>query len=170
MDIVPCISRGEYFTEFLKIAFWKSFLTFVEMGRVSPFCRPHVMFQIWETLPKWEALPKQETFPNLESRHCGKLLLKWETFPVWKTLPIWEIFPNFETIPTWESFPPGKASQLGKRFPTGKTLPTWENAFQLGNASQLGKMIFFLRMISWSKNFINECLWKENCFHGLYML
>jgi hypothetical protein len=30
--------RGEYFTEFQKIAFWKSFLVLMVLGRVFPFC------------------------------------------------------------------------------------------------------------------------------------
>jgi hypothetical protein len=42
------IIRGEFFTEFQKIAFWKSFLVLMPLGRVSPHCCP------WETLPNWD--------------------------------------------------------------------------------------------------------------------
>jgi hypothetical protein len=40
--------KGEYFPEFQKIAFWKSFLVLMPLGRVSPFCC------LRETLPNLE--------------------------------------------------------------------------------------------------------------------
>jgi hypothetical protein len=61
--------KAEYFTEFQKIAFWKSFIVLMPLGRVSPFCSPQ------ETPPNLEMHPKSEKLPN------------WATPPNWETLP-----------------------------------------------------------------------------------
>ena len=51
LSILQHPSRGEYFTEFLKIAFWKSFLVLMALGRVSPYCCPRKMLSSWEMHP-----------------------------------------------------------------------------------------------------------------------
>ena len=57
-------ARGEYFTEFQKIAFWKSFLVLMHLGRVSPFCCLRETLPNLEMHPKWETLPNWETLSN----------------------------------------------------------------------------------------------------------
>ena len=91
--IIVEVDRGEYFTEFQKIAFWKSFLVVIPLGTVSPSSCPLMKSRIWETLLDWEMLPSFETLP------------KWEILPTCETLHNWEMFPSWEILPNCETLP-----------------------------------------------------------------
>ena len=112
--------RGEYFTEFAKIAFWKSLLVLMVLGRVSQVCLPRVILWIGIKLPNLET----ENFSQLE-KLSGKLFLIGKHFPAEIRFPTGKGFPTGKRFPTsGKHFTAGKSFPTGKPFPTGKRLPT----------------------------------------------
>ena len=81
------VSRGEYFTEFLKIAFWKSFLLLMGLGRVSPFYCTRMMSQVGKkasqvgTLSKLGNTSQLGNHSQLETFPTGKHFLTGKNFP-----------------------------------------------------------------------------------------
>ena len=121
MNFNSAYAKGEYFTEFPKIAFWKSLLTLGELGRVSLILSSsRDVANFVKTFHKWVALGKQEIFPN--NTILPSLEDLRETFPVLE-----EALPNQEAPPNWATLPNRKTLPNLEMLPDLETLPNWEN-------------------------------------------
>ena len=95
-------------TEFMQIAFWKSFLVLMDLWSVSPFCHPRVISRSFG----------KKHFSIEKPRYQLGKLPKWKSLCYWETLPTLELYPNWETLSNWQFLPNCKNFLSREHFST----------------------------------------------------